>query len=309
MLPTPGTEPAPIPAAPTLDPIVAGAMERFRQPEPVAAGEWFGVLLFVYLSYSGGGGVVGAVGALALLVVRDLVRLAVMHLLATPMRELLLLPVLRPKHEGPRVAWKEGVVIASGFFTMVVLSVVTLVVFFVTKSEVARQLMLSCLGISIFSLLPLYPYDGWRILNLTLFSRSGAVETAVALLTSLLAMALGAAIEAWLIVGFGVLNVVGIVYQRKVRTLAESLEREGVSALPWDDATLRKVAVATHLAFPSEPKAKPEFRVTQLLNQLRIVARRVSSRPPGALASVALLGMYGLALGYQVVAFFVAFAK
>ncbi len=67
--------------------------------------------------------------------------------------------------------------------------------------------------------------------------------------------------------------------------------------------------MATHLAFPSEPKAKPEFRVTQLLNQLRIVARRVSSRPPGALASVVLLGMYGLALAYQVVAFFVAFAK
>lgn len=289
--------------------VVADAMTRFRQPTPVSWASWFAVALIAYLNFTQSG-VLGALGVLGLLLVHDVVSVAVMMLLGARRRDGLLFPLVSDEPGVAPPSWKEGAVIVSGFFAMVATSIVLLVVMVVTKSEAAKTLVASSIGLTLFMLAPLYPYDGWRLLNLTLFSRSGGVETFVAVVTCLLTILLGVALQAWFIVVFGVINAVGIVYQRKVRAVAEGLRAKGVPPLPWDDATLLVAAETTHAAFPpaKDPQAKPELLAQQLSQHLRLVARRVSLTPPTAGITVVLLAVYALATAYQFVALVVAFA-
>lgn len=294
--------------APPLDPTVAAAMERFRQPVAASWGSWVFIGFLAWLNYQSGG-VVGAFGVLGLLLLHDVMSVAAMLVLDARRREGLLFPLI---NNAPNVAvpsWKEAAVIVAGFFAMVAMSIVLLVVFVTTKSEVAKSLVGASIGLTFFTLLPLHPYDGWRLLNLTLFSRSAVLEAVVAVLTGLLSLALAFALQFWVLAAFGVLGLVTLVYQRKVATLARELRGRGVQALPWDDATLRTVTEATHGAFPAAPNQKPEFVVQQLSQHVRNVAQRVSMAPPALLPTVLLLGAYGLSIVYVFVAVVVAFAK
>jgi Zn-dependent protease len=145
--------------------------------------------------------------------------------------------------------------------------------------------------INCFNLLPIFPFDGGRLLNQVLFSRNRYLEAVFLVVASLALIGLGIAMKTpvfW-ILGIWMLLTVGATL--KTSSIAERVGGQFAGQLPPMSepvplSVLRPIIAIAKVELPSitAPRgvANVAFRVWE----------KMHVRPPGALATVALLATY-----------------
>lgn len=263
------------------------------------------------------GGVTSAVVLLCVLAARDLFRLAAMRAAGSVDSRMLILPLARGALPIGQPAGREAVGILAGPVFLLLLSAIAFVVERVAPVPLAHEVALTSVGLAAFFLLPLKPYDGWKLLNLCLFSRWEALETAVAVITSLALAALAFALEAWVIVAVAVLQLLGIGWALKVQRAARAFrERTGevpaVETQRLEEPVLRSLYEATREQFGSAlaPQAlkAPDQAAKTLLAFMREVHARAARAKVTVGTTVVLLLVYGALITYFVVGLVVALA-
>lgn len=272
------------------------------------------LIVLAVLAYTSGG-VTSALVLLSVLAARDVFRLGVMKATGSVDSRLFVLPLARGSLPIGQPAGQEAIGILAGPLFLLLLSAVAFVVERVAQVQLAHEVALTSMGLAAFFLLPLKPYDGWKVLNLCLFSRWEALETAVAVVTSLALAALAVALEAWVIVVVAVLQLFGIGWALKVQRAARVFrERAGqapaVDTEKLEEPALRMLYDATRDQFAAavaqQAVKTPELAAKTLVTFMREVHAR-AARPPVTLGTtVVLLLVYGALVTYFVVGLVVA---
>lgn len=309
MLPT--SEPAAPAASPELpDPFFNLVKPFVRAP---AAADWSGLILLVIIVAVSGSGVLGAGALLAAVALRDLVRLAAMKAVDAFDSRLLLFPFVKGELPIGTTPGREAVVILSGPAFLVALSMVSYFVAKVTGPGIIEALSQTSVGLAAFTLLPLKPYDGWRLLNLALFSRSAKLEMAVAVLTSLVLAGLSIALSAWFLTFFALLNLATAPRVLKVGRAADQLAAlaptlaGNTGTLP--EPALRALYDATvqHFGDGFGPKQEPQAKLCATL--MREVHLRAARPIPSIGVSLVLVTVYVALIVYFLVGLVVLFSS
>ncbi|MGO8688456.1 MAG: site-2 protease family protein [Thermoguttaceae bacterium] len=145
-----------------------------------------------------------------------------------------------------------------------------------------------------FNLLPIYPLDGGRLLNQILFSRNRYLESAFQFLAAIALVAYGATHGKIFLCVFGVLILPAVTATFKTNMIARNVGRQFPGELPpingpIPPAIFRAVVQGVKAKSPALKTAKGMagvvFRVWE----------KMHARPPGAVATAALLAVYLLA--------------
>jgi Zn-dependent protease len=193
--------------------------------------------------------------------------------------------------------YQAALVILLGPLPGIVIGVVLGLVNLMVNSPTVGELSMLFIVLNGFNLLPFMPLDGGRLLQLVLFSRQRHLEAVFQVVTGLGLAVVGFAGSMWLLGGFGVLMVFGSGYAFRVRTMAQQMQqrlgddwRTGLN----DERVPRPIALQIlDLVRARTPQLKdPKLLATTIHN----VWERMHVQLPGALASVALLAVYGISL-------------
>jgi Zn-dependent protease len=189
--------------------------------------------------------------------------------------------------------YKEAIVLLLGPLPGIVLGLILGAICVFYDNALLRTAATMLIGINGFNLLPLMPLDGGRLIHLIVFSRQRHIEAVFRVLTALLLGLLAWAISAWLLAIPAFFLLISTQANFQVSRLAQQLRgafHPGAAtnlAAPipreWALALIERVRVV----FPQvlQPAA--------LANLARQVWERIHLRPPGFIASVLLLGLYG----------------
>lgn len=286
------------------DPFFTRVVQALRSNER-PPGAWLGMVLLLVLIGVSSAGVMGAVALLVALALRDLARFTVMKLTDTYDSRLLVVPLVHGELPIGTTPGREAAIIMSGPAFLVGLSLVSYLVAQFTGPGVVLELSRSAVWLAAFTLLPLKPYDGWRMLNLALFSRSEKLEMAVGVLTSLALAALGAAMQAWFLVIFSVLNVAGSASVLRLGRAAKALLAQGgldasVATGELPEPQLKALFNEVMSQFASLA-ARQEPQLRQCVALMREVHLRVTRVPPSLGVTVVLLAVYGALITYFVI--------
>ncbi|MFO0598413.1 MAG: hypothetical protein U0228_24115 [Myxococcaceae bacterium] len=308
MIPPTSTPPPPEAAEPA-DPFFERVCIFLAQPQRP---NWSGLVFLLIIVAVSGSGPSGAAALLGALAMRDLVRLAAMKALGAFDSRLLVLPLGRGELPLGTSATREALVILSGPAFLVVLSLVTYVAAKFTGPGIVLELSRVSVGLAVFTLLPLKPYDGWRLLNVAIFSRWPWVELAVAVLTSLALGALGVAAQAWFLVLFAVLNSFGALRVLKIAAAA-TLARQRATLTDADTASLarpelRALYDATLQTFPTNFTTRGEPQAQLCATTMREVHLKAVRQPPGVGVSIVLVFIYGALFAWFVAGLLVLLA-
>ena len=307
MLPT--SEPAPLsPSTELPDPFFNLVKSFARAP---AAADWSGLVLLIIIVAVSGSGVLGAGALLAAVALRDLVRLAAMKAVDAYDSRLLLFPFVKGELPIGTTPGREAVIILSGPAFLVALSTVSYFVAKVTGPGIIEALSQTSVGLAAFTLLPLKPYDGWRLLNLALFSRSAKFEMAVAVLTSLVLAGLSIALSAWFLTFFALLNLVTAPRVLKVGRAADQLGNVALSGntgtLPEPELRALYDATVAHFGDGFGPKQEPQAKLCATL--MREVHLRAARPIPSIGVSLVLVTVYVALIVYFLVGLVLLFAN
>jgi Zn-dependent protease len=193
------------------------------------------------------------------------------------------------------VSWKEALVLLLGPVPGIIVGCVVAGLSIPTKSTLLGELALMLLAINGFNLLPLVPLDGGRLFQLLLFSRHRYLELAFTLLTSLALVGVALAMDAYLLAFVGFFNVMGLARQARLLRQLHELRSAHPEMSPeperLDDASMRALYQASlTLVGTSGEHEKEAFKGRARV--MRELHQRVPQRPPSALASVALSGLW-----------------
>lgn len=274
--------------------------------------EWLGLALLVGLLVLTGASALDVVGLVATLLTLDVVRFTVMQATGVFDGRLLMLPLASGRLPFGASAAKEALVILSGPASLVVLSALTYLASHGTQNPFVGSLLLSSVVLAGFSLLPFKPYDGWRLLNLAIFSRSAKLEAAVSLLTSIALAVVGVLLQAWVVVVVAALNALGTQHVLAVGDAARRLEPAGLSpdvathGLPEPQQRLLFETVRD--AFPKVAAGDDRAQAAVTANLMREVHLRAAARPPSVGLSTLLVFVYLSLVGYFTVGLVVVLA-
>jgi hypothetical protein len=235
---------------------------------------------------------------------RDLGRFAGVHLLGYPDRELLLLPFLRKTlpAEGDRgERWKQGLIVMLGPLPGLLLAFILAIVTRFVPGKAIGQAILSVTLINAMMLLPLRSFDGGRLLNIVLFSRSRWVELGFALLT---AGALFYAASRFDSVIYVLIAVASLLYARSrfqiarasmaIRARRPDLPRkpadvpDDAAGELFDEADTLVPRALSLKARAGDATPAPTYAMT-----MRRIHDGAVMTPPSAVASLLLLVLYG----------------
>ena len=297
MIPAEGPPPAAVVADPFY-PLVRQELLRPKSPD------WSSLILVVIIVVVTQSGVLGAAALFAAIAMRDLVRVLVMKAVDASDMRLLVLPLSRGELPIGTTPGREAAIVLCGPATLVLLSGITWFVSRLTGPGIVQELAKTSVALAAFTLLPLKPYDGWRLLNLSLFSRSAKLEMAVSALTSLVMLAFGIWSQAWFIVIFSAINVAASARVLKVdRAVALARER-GFESTASRTAELNPLSMkalyeATLAIFPLVTRQAAHARIAaRTMEEVHLRAARVV---PSAGMTVLLLTLYGALVAYFVV--------
>lgn len=308
----PPTEPVPtsVPAEELpADPFFSLVKAFARAP---ASADFSGLILLVIIVAVSGTGVLGAGALLAAVALRDLVRLAAMKAVNAFDARLLLFPFAKGELPIGTTPGREAVVILSGPAFLVALSMVSYLVARLTGPGIIEAISQTSVGLAMFTLLPLKPYDGWRLLNLALFSRSAKLEMAISVLTSLILAGLALALQAWFLVFFALINLVTAPRVLKVGRAADTLGALGptltINTNELPDPALRALydATAVHFGDGFGPKQEPQAKLCATL--MREVHLRAARPIPSIGVSLVLVTVYLALVAYFIVGLALVFA-
>ena len=186
-----GTDP-PLPATDQdpRGPAYAAAVRIVRSGVQPGSDLWpLAVLVLFLLIPTGKGGfdparLLGMIGAILF---RDFGRWAAIHLLGYPDKSLLIFPFLRrnlPEAGDRNERYKQGLVILAGPLPGIFLAFVVALATLGFRPPQLNSVILYVVILNGFLLLPLGSFDGGRVLNLVIFSRSRIVEAVFLVLTA-----------------------------------------------------------------------------------------------------------------------------
>jgi Zn-dependent protease len=190
--------------------------------------------------------------------------------------------------------YKEAIVLLLGPLPGIVLGIVLGIVCLYYDSPILRSATWMLLGLNGFNLLPLLPLDGGRLLHLIVFSRQRHIEALFRIVTAVLLALLAWAIGAWPLAIPAVFMLMGIRLNFQISQLAQQLRgpREAGKVMDLSERIPPEQAVPlierVRAAFPAIVHAPT------LASLVRQVWERMHLEPPGVLASILLLAIYGL---------------
>ncbi len=299
--PAPGdVKPAPVegdPAAPAVHPDIASALDNLANPKRSWTQNLVVLAISVVLFFSLGlwdeplPSILVIMGAL---LVHEMGHLVMMKLLGYSDVQIFFIPFLGAAVSGRNVrapGWKRAVVTLAGPLTGLAGAFSLFVAWMHVDSTHLAKAAIVFVFLNIFNLLPLYPLDGGRFLQETLFCRNRYLEAVFRVLMGGLTILCAVFMSSWFLGLIGVFVVLNTGQVFKIGATAADLRarRDFPDAVDPREADAR-VICETQIAlqkrfegvFPAAIEAKRIWDVWEKLN----------ARPPGALAALGLLGVY-----------------
>ena len=308
MMPEPLPQPAEPaePAAPP-DPFFEQVRLVVRQGPPY---EWASLITIAIVVYATTSNATSMAAFAAVLALRDVSLLALMRATDTFDARLLYIPLGKGEMRVGTPPGREAVAILGGPAMLVLISIVAWVAARFVGPGIVKDVAISAVGLAAFTLLPLKPYDGFRLINLALFSRSARLEVAVVIITSLLLAGLGVLTKLWFLVFVALINIATSRRVLKVEQGAEAFRASGFASVSvtaeLPEPVLKALYDATLAAFPDAmgPKQLPQARFCALL--MREVHQRAGRVTPSVGVSVLLLTVYAALVLYFLIGLVVA---
>lgn len=200
--------------------------------------------------------------------------------------------------------WKEAIVILLGPLPGILLGIGIGVVCMFHDSALLRTMALMLIVLNTFNLLPLLPLDGGRLVHLILFSRQRHLEALFRVVAALLLGLAAWGLSSWILAIPAFFTLFGTLFTFRVSRLAQQLRGTIPDAEPIDLAQ----PIPRQRALPMIDRVRQSFpdisrantteaqRAKTLATIVRQVWERMHVRPPGFLASVILLAIYGAAV-------------
>jgi Zn-dependent protease len=191
--------------------------------------------------------------------------------------------------------YKEGIVVLLGPLPGLVISFVLAVAYGVTAEPWLGRAALWFAILNGFNLLPVFPLDGGRLLQITLFSRNPYFESLFEIVAALALLALAFFGGMWVLYILAGLMLLGLSVKFKSSSLARELNRElaELQLPPSNDIPrplFRHMVDRVRERFPTATGPREVARF------VLHVWERMHSKPPGVLATLALLFVYGSTL-------------
>lgn len=196
-------------------------------------------------------------------------------------------------------SWKKALVVLAGPLPGILISIPLFFVYLFIPNETLMMTGMMFLFINVLNLLPVFPLDGGRFLNEVLFCRNRHVELAMYVLAAMAFLIAGFAMESWFFKILGFVNLMGITYKYKLGTMTQQLRQKLRLGGPATEAMLRQSGeeqipppilkqivgwIYENLPGPLKPQA--------VANTTLEIWKRVRVSPPGAGATVLLLGLF-----------------
>jgi Zn-dependent protease len=205
------------------------------------------------------------------------------------------------KRDAP--AWQRGLITLAGPVPGILLG--WALVFLAPGDLVASPHFASLVGMLLvvngINLLPVMPFDGGRLLNLTLFSRHPTLETVFAIVTGLGLAGLAAATQSWLLMALGLFTALGSFAHRRLLAVAHAVRAElaGASSDPerlperqrfalYESATRALAANEQAASRPVPPQRRPKV----LAAFMQVIFDRAIAPHASARAALALFLAY-----------------
>jgi len=188
--------------------------------------------------------------------------------------------------------WKKAIVSLMGPVPGIVLGCVLGVVGMMTQQELLIKAAIMLLIINGMNLLPVLPLDGGWVLHTVLFSRHPVLDIAFRVMALGGLLLLGIFGGTRLLVYIAVPMVLGLPLAYKLARITADLRARGVGAAPSPDA--QTLAPETAQAIVGEVRSVfPKLHAKNTAQYTLNIFETLNARPPGALASLALLAVHG----------------
>jgi Zn-dependent protease len=199
--------------------------------------------------------------------------------------------------------WKKAVVALMGPVPGIFLGIIVGLCGIVLKKPIAVEAAFLTLIINGFNLLPIYPFDGGKVLQTTLFSRHYIADAGFRALTAIAIVALGAYANLRFFLGLGIVMLLGVPQSLRTGRIARDLHRAGLKPVSPDNQTIPpQIADQIIAKLKATPKPVHNRAVAQ---QTLDVFETLNTRPPGVLATLGLLSLHTLSFVAAVVFCFV----
>jgi len=187
---------------------------------------------------------------------------------------------------------KEAIVCLSGSLVGLSSGVLLLVLYTMTNQKSFWSYSLFAILINYFNLLPLYPLDGGRFLNVVLFNRNYRIEFYFKVLTScvLLIIALVSK-EIWLIIFFALIFLT-IPAMRRDGKIVEKLR----NTYDWStgEITVEQIGVIKDEVLIKEKHLKYATNMGMLVKRIEAIWRKIQQHPMSRRSAVLFMISYAL---------------
>lgn len=272
--------------------------------------EWAQLVAIIVLVYVTSPTATAMAAFAAVLAIRDLSLLAMMRATDTFDARLLFIPLGRGEMRVGTTPGREAVAVLGGPAVLVVISIITFVTSRIIGPGIVKEMAFGALGLAAFTLLPLKPYDGFRLLNLALFSRSARLEVVVSIFTSLVLAAIAVATQLWFLVFVALVNAGVSRRVLKVEKGAEIFRQSGFASVPstaeLPEEGLRALFNATLTVFPDTMGQRQPQHARFCALLMREVHQRAGRVHPTVGVSVLLLFIYAALIVYFVIGLIIA---
>lgn len=208
------------------------------------------------------------------------------------------------KGEGLNVSgYKKAIVTLLGPVPGVIAGFVFVIVYAATGIEIYFKLALMFTLINAFNLLPFFPLDGGRFLNEVLFSRNRYIELFFNVIASAALIGCGYLLKSWILGVFGLVSLVAVQTRFKVAGIAINLKQDHSQLDTVDtqeirdetetvDAEVIPRRIAVRIIDQIRQNISAKLKAPAAASYTRSIWERIRARPPGASATVGLLGLY-----------------
>jgi Zn-dependent protease len=197
------------------------------------------------------------------------------------------------KKEGAP-GWQEAIVFMLGPLPGIIIGVVLAFLQLAFPLEPLHTAAMWLIGINAFNLLPVFPLDGGRLLNLLLFCRHHTLEVVFLLIASAALAGLGILMEAWILVLFAFFQLAAIAPRYRVVKAALALQEQFPNS-DWCDrpAELDEEQLKALFAAAMTIQTQGTGEGKTLANQMRSIHERILIDPPSPAATIGFLVLYG----------------
>jgi|GEM_PF-1150235 len=200
-------------------------------------------------------------------------------------------------------AWKKVIVALMGPLPGIILGGLAGLLGIVLHYPFMVRLGLLALILNGLNLLPVYPLDGGRVVQTLIFARNFMLDTFFRAAAGAVLIYAGTRFDERVLMYLGIAMLITIPVTLRLGSVARSLRREGLTVPPEDGHNVPPdVALAIAGRLRQSTPAKQQARGYRLIAPHTLqVYEMMASRPPGAFATIGLLGLHAVGLAAAVV--------